>query len=260
MSSPGDNGWGFFAGPGGAPPAAPPRPPLAAPVGAPPPAPVVPPVGAPLPLGHPGHAAPEAIYPVPVPHRGGLPAWGIVLIVIAGSLAALMVILVLLAIAIPVFLNQRHKAQAASYSVVSPRVIDGFTPDLRAAAIDFERSTIARLPAAEAARTTVLVYNDSTGRVLNIVVVHEAVLPGRVDTVVRGEQQGLERSTGRSYAFAEVAPGALGGAMRCASVRAGVTTCLFADQGTYGSVSVPMIGAEGVDEARRVREAVIQHH
>lgn len=204
-------------------------------------------------------------YP-PAPGRG-LPGWAIALIACA---AGLVVVLIVAAIAIPVFLDQREKASAAATTVRMPATVAGLTqtpltPQLRDQAQALRDSVAVGMPDPK-----VSVFTDSADS-------HRlVVMAGKVSTVlrdreqaaaVRGFWQGVQRSLGGQTTLgtpAERPAGTLGGTLSCAAFNpAGVTgeICVAVDPGAM-LVTIDILKGEGaaIDPTlpTTVREAVVK--
>ena len=195
-------------------------------------------------------------YPAPAQQRSRFPVWAIVILACAGGLV---MVLVLAAVAIPVFLNQRNKSAAAGYTVSTPDQVDGFSRSTVGRAKTAIDATMGSLSPAEAARTTALVYTDSSGTIRVLVVVEKRVVPvGQVDDAIAGEEHGFGQSTGTSLRFDPVSTGSLGGQMECSVMDARRSVCMFANAGSFGSVILanPQGGEAGA-AALRVLQAVL---
>lgn len=196
-----------------------------------------PPGGFPPPVwGQPAHVAP------PTAMSSGVK----VLIGLAVGLAALVVIGILAAIAIPVFLNQRSAMTTPPVVLGLPRMTDA------ASLAEAERFLALPMPGHKVAA--------SYGRDGQPVV----VVGGSSHPMRQGEVQdffqGAERRYTQSAAFlrfVDVDPGTRGGEMRCAGMttdRGPATLCLFADRRGYGVITV--YGTDGQALAVQVRNEV----
>jgi hypothetical protein len=255
-----EGGWGFFTPPAGAPIAPPPGAPAfgtpTAPAYAPPPGtpaygppPAAPAYGPPQGV----YGVPTYPYPVAAPARRGIPGWAIALIAGGGSLV---VFVVLAAVAIPVFLNQREKAAAALYTVDQPTTVEGFTLSHDALAQRMDDDALSDLSPKQAETATALVYADTAGKPrLYVVVDRTGTLPARFADSVRAEERGFQQGTTTTLNFATVDPGTLGGLMQCATT-GDSTICIWADRGTAGVVAAFGL-TDGVTADRQAREAVV---
>ncbi len=145
--------------------------------------------------------------------------------------------MILAAIAIPVFLNQRHRAEAAQYSITEPAQIDGFTRSTTGRAKVALDTMLASLTAQDAARTTALAYTDSVGTIRVVVAVEKRVLlPSEIDAAIAGQERGYAGASIASIRFEPVAVGQLGGRMDCARTSARGSVCFFANAGSLGGV------------------------
>jgi hypothetical protein len=206
-------------------------------------------------------------YPPPYqPAKHGLPGWGIALIACA---AGLVVVLIVAAVAIPVFLGQRDKATAAATTISVPPGIGELTqtpmtPEMQAQAQAWRQSMARWLPDPQAA-----IFVDAPGS-------HRlVVLAGKMSTVlhqddqtevVRGFWHGAEEGLAGQAVLgvpAERSPGELGGTMSCASFNpAGVTgeICIAVDPGSMVVTVDIQDGAGATTDPNlftAVREAVV---
>jgi hypothetical protein len=177
------------------------------------------------------------------------------LIIVAAVVGTVIVVGILAAIAIPVFLNQRAKAEAARITVSAPATVGGWTrlTDPTSRAIEQQ------LLAAPGPGTRVAgVYGSGGRKQAFFSAGHVAMSFADRRDFLAGAESGAARSTELGGAvFIDADPGVLGGRMRCTSLATGnVTVCLFADAGAYGSVTVFGSVNQGVTLARTVREAV----
>jgi hypothetical protein len=206
-----------------------------------------------------------APYLPPAPSRR-LPTAAIVAIVCA---AGGVIVLILAAVAIPVFLNQRDKATAAATTVSLPPAIGELsqapmTPDLQGEAEALRNSVSVGMPDPKVA-----VFTDATGA-------HGlVVMGGKLSTVlhqkdeaevVRGFWRGAQQELAGQAVLgvpAERSPGELGGIVSCASFNpSGVTgeICIAVDPGSM-LVTIDVLQGEGGASdptlATTVREAVV---
>lgn len=187
--------------------------------------------------------------------RRSFPLWAA--LVVAG--AGVLVIVLAVTVAIPVYLNQRNTAAAAGYRVSAPDQIDGFTRSKVGAAKAAVANALSGLPPSEAAQTTALAYTDSTGTVRILVVVEKRVVPvGQVDDAIAGEERGFRDSTGTSARFDGVSTGSLGGRMECGILDPTRAICMFANPGSFGSVYLGSLRNDAGVAALRALQAVLQ--
>jgi hypothetical protein len=193
----------------------------------------------------------------------GAPGWGPVapaprskattfLIVAAAVLVTLVVMGILAAIAIPVFLNQRAKAAAAAVSVELPATFQGMPQvhDQLSAAVE-DPFLNAPAPGRHVAAT----YAQGSNRVTVAVGTYRLSPADQRNYLAGAEGAMLEAVP--SLEFAPVATGRYRGTFECARLAGrtrDVTTCFWADAGSYGLIQV--YGQGGVPLAREVRAAV----
>lgn len=258
---------GFFA------PVGPARSPLPAPPGqvavpenrfAPPPGHFAPPPGqfgnAPVtPFG----ATPPGYSPFPVVQQpGGMPGWAIALIAVAGGLVFVMV---LAAVAIPVFLNQRAKATAAATTVTLPETLEGLqrlrTPEAEAAV----RAQLDSMPTELLKDAQGAAYTDGDQRTIFVQIARfrRVAEPGDVDDVINGFHHGVTSDLPAGVTTSEWrdrASGLLGGRISCATLQGDSTgqICAAVESTTLlAMVEIAPNAAPDPGRPLRVREAVI---
>lgn len=178
------------------------------------------------------------------------------LIVVASVVGAIVVMGVLAAIAIPVFLNEREKAEAARTVVSIPPVAAGLA--LRTDAVGdgyAQRLRDIRTPGTHLAGA----YGGAAGRpeaVVSVTRLRMSFADQRdyLDAAVRSA---VRASAAGAAAFGDIAPGPLGGRVTCSSATT-MTICFFADAGAYGSVVVWADPARAMDLVPQLRAAVEQ--
>jgi hypothetical protein len=193
--------------------------------------------------------APSAVPGWP-PYTGRPMSGGVLAALIAGTaLAAILVVGILAAVAIPTFLQQRAKAEAANTTVVMPEQVVGLTRLHDARSLQLEQQLRAQTGLA-----SVAVYGESGEISVAVAVDKHLMSDGDLRNFLAGVDQG---SQGRVVHVTDVSPGRLGGVMRCAtSTTSQFSICMFADHGAYGSIvlSGKLIGR--TDTAVAIREAV----
>ena len=238
-----------FFGPGRAPQ----RPsPQQAPQQAPPPA-----YGAPAPQPYgvppPRYAAPGGLPPAPylVPRRSRAVT---ALIVAAAVMASLVVAGIVAAVAIPVFLNQRMRAEWKATTVGLPDTFDGGARSAVPAAVRSQLAAVAEQLASSDAAS----YRTDGGVTVFVVAGkgREPLTEADGEDVRRGMLDGMAES-GLSVSLAESDPGRLGGWFGCGSLGAAASVCLATDH-----ASVVILVVAGSDDpttvARRMRETAVR--
>ena len=219
------------------------------------PAPGTPPASA-----YPGWAPPPGSVPAPQPAWGATPYtgatqqksrnWPMIVLVVAGSLVAL---LVLLAVAIPVFLNQREAALASRTSVSVPSSVAGLPLATTPAAKQAEAGLVSMMPTS-LGLTMAGLYTNGMSSVVVLAGAHRMTR-----TMQAGFLAGVESDARADGArMHDVAPGPLGGTMRCyAQPKQELTECAFTDAGSYGVVAVVGLTVDHEVTARAAREAFV---
>lgn len=166
----------------------------------------------------------------------------------AGIAAGVVVVLaVLSAIAVPVYLKHRD-AQIAAHTTVSLPASAAGLPRLRATA-QLE-AMVANLP--QLGPVQAGLYGKGTRRVAVVASAH-AFDEGDQRSFMTGVTQGMVQSR---YRPVKVDAGPLGGVMDCTSSSTKTTTCVFADAGAFGSITVNASGPPALATVREVRSAV----
>jgi hypothetical protein len=235
---------GFFAATGQPPPARPnppmlpsaAGPPAPPPVPAPTPLPAPPPFTAPAP---PFPAAPHAgnvppgplpyLHPYAAPARGGLPGWAIALICTAGGGLLIMIVA---AVAIPVFLHERDTAVARATTLSPAAQVAGMTRSTDPRLQQMTDQMSAGLPACGCFRPAVTATYQDPDRT-RVLVVIGAMFTGPVDRegYLRGFWHGAHSSMPTLGPESGRDPGRLGGTLSCAALSTG---------GAYGQLCVSM--------------------
>jgi hypothetical protein len=227
------------------------------------PAPVAPPA---WPAQQPPAYAPVSSAPPSYPPPGyqpGAPAWPTptvstmsvgmkVLIAIASVIGGFILLGILAAIAIPVFLNQRAKAEAAATSVSIPTQVVGLARLTDARSLQVEQQ-LRQQPGQPA----VGVYGVN-GSVRATVAVSRQAMSGADDAAfLQGAERGFQNQGVGQVFFTAVDAGRLRGLMRCATVVSPqFSVCVFADHGAFGSISLYGSLTGRTDVALSIREAV----
>jgi hypothetical protein len=174
-----------------------------------------------------------------------------IVLVVVGAVGALVLLGILAAIAIPVFLNERSKAEASHTTISVPAQVLGM-PQLtdRVTAAQIER--LRTMPGAGLQFAGA--YGD--GRITVVVGAAKSALgfDGQ-----RGYFAGASRSASQQgITLSKIKPGKLGGEMRCGAHRTlPMTICAFADGGSYGVVVVTGPATDPESTARSAREAFV---
>jgi hypothetical protein len=226
--------------------------PVAAP--APTPAPAwspAPSVATPDPWAQPAPGAAPAWPAYPTAYPGAVPQPGTstatkVLIGLAIALGSLVVLGILTAIAIPVYLHQRDKAEAARTVVSVPDTLVGYPRMSGDIATQIEQ----QLKAAPGPGDHLVAVYGTTLPVVAVSVTKQAMTPADQRAFLRGVESTSD------VPLSERDPGAYGGTLTCGTERS-ATLCVFADSGAYGAVMV----FDSDDPMTTVREAraAIEH-
>lgn len=183
--------------------------------------------------------------------RSGMTTATKVVIGVACGVAGLLVIGILAAIVIPVFLNQRAKAQAAATTLSLPATIGSRTQLTDSSSTAFAANLAAALPSG----SQVTVYG-APGDPSLILYVYPKFLPGPAQSAFLAGIAQDAQSEG--LPMHQVDSGALGGQGRCGAVdqTTGGTHCVFVDAAGAVGVIVRGTGAAGELEAVAIREQV----
>lgn len=216
-------------------------PPRSAPAGWPPPAHGY----APAPTGPPGW---PAYAPASSETSGLLKA----LIVVSIVVGTIIVMGILAAIAIPVFLEQRAKSEAAATTVAIPDQLLDLTRLHDARAVQLEQQLRSQPGNPEAG-----VYGVAGSVRATVSVKRQRMSSGDERDFMTGAESSFQNQGVGHVIFSDADPGRLGGFMRCATVSSPTfSVCLFADHGAYGSITLFGDRAGRDDVAVSVREAV----
>lgn len=204
---------------------------------------------------------PQAAYPAPpyasgfpAPRRTGLSTGGKVAVILGACVAGIVVLAILAAVAIPVFLNQRARAEAGHISVSLPATVAGY-PKLSGSADASIQNIVAALPAEASSQGAVY---GSTRPFVVVIVGHHVMLPKDRSTFLNGVARS-EHS--EEVAQIPVDPGPLGGEMRCGTAMDLThTDCAFADAGAFGVIDVALVGPKASALVQQVRAQVEQRH
>lgn len=208
------------------------------------------PDGSAPPAGAAPYAATSAVVPMaPPPARAGMSTGVKVLIGLASGALVLVMVGIMAAIAIPVFLNQRAKAEAAATTLTLPAAIGDRVRLTDQASQDVAQKLLASMPK----NTKIAVYG-AVGDPSLIVYAYPEFLSAPEQTVfVAGVAKGAADAGASMH---EVDPGRLGGAARCGDIGGGTTHCVFADSAGAVGVLVRGAGAAVEYEAVSIREQV----
>jgi hypothetical protein len=170
-------------------------------------------------------------------------------IALIAVVATVVVLGVLTAVAIPVFLQQRDLSRRTTVSV--PAEVAGLP-----------RSTDAAGQTAEARLQALPGPGDHVAGAFGAAGTRVVVGAARYHLSSKEQRDYLSSSVAEATAqgvhLASVAPGRLGGSMRCGtSSVAPMTICVFADGGSYGVVVVTGPTADPTGTARAAREAFV---
>jgi hypothetical protein len=212
------------------------------------------PAGAPYAVpygGPPGSIAPYPYATAPQGRSTGVK----VAIALGATAAALVIVGILAAVAIPVFLSQRAKSEAAHITVSLPTQAAGY-PRLTGSADVQIQQLVADVPHEMGTPQGAIYGTGNTPRVVIIVGAHPmttAVQKSYLGGVARSEQSsGLTQTA--------VPAGSLGGQMQCGvSADRTRTDCAFADAGAYGVIDVAGSGADTIALVQQLR-LVVEHH
>jgi hypothetical protein len=186
-----------------------------------------------------------ATHPIQAPHRG-LPGWALALIVAGVSVP---LVAILAAIAIPVFLNQRMKAEWSSTTVALPADFNGQPKNTTAAAQAVAQTFVA----GDITIEDVGIYGP-IGSTAVIIIAVKPSAPTSSDGQ-DAERADLERgfqAQGGLRLTKEADPGSLGGWLGCGTNPQRVEVCL----GTTTASLVAVISASGTgDPVALIRQA-----
>jgi hypothetical protein len=172
-------------------------------------------------------------------------------VIVACIVGSFIVVGILAAIAIPVFLNQRAKSEAAATTVSIPEQAAGLTRLHDARALQLEQQLRNQPGPPE-----VGVYGAGTSIRAAVAVTRHSMTSRDVNEFLAGAEGSFHHQGLGQVAFSDVDPGRLGGTMRCSATASTFSVCVFADHGAYGTVTLfgAMTGHNEV--AKAVREAV----
>ena len=191
---------------------------------------------------------------IPPVHRSGMPGWLIVLIALVVGLVGTGI---LAAVAIPVFLSQRLKADYQATTVQLPATFNGHKQNTTAQAKALAKS----LAIDDIQVKDIAVY----GTIGPDAVIILAVKPPAAMSVV--EQAAQREDIEREFAaqgtplslIQEPDPGELGGWIGCGSTEAGPEICLATSAGSLVAVFSPRRGDDPVKLLREARAAAVSH-
>jgi hypothetical protein len=210
-------------------------------------------------------AGPQPVYSpyLAVQQRGGMPGWVIALI--AGGVS-LFIVLVLAAVAIPTFLEQRDRERAeATTTFAWPATIEGLpqSTDMEELA-SLQDATVSNLPT-EARDPQSSIYTDGTTRRIVLVSAFFPRPAGRADMrdLFAGFEDGLASNPPPGVTMSEPfdrEPGRLGGRIRCATMSGALSGqfCMAADSASMLTIVDVSPGTPDPDLPRRVRETVVR--
>jgi hypothetical protein len=174
-----------------------------------------------------------------------------VLIGVGIAVGSFVLLGILAAIAIPVFLNQRAKGEAAATTVTIPAQVVGLSRLTDAQSLRLEQQ-LKNQPG----QPQVGVYGVQGSVRAAVAVSRHAMTTADINSFLSGAESSFQNK-GVAVSFSDAPTGHFGGVMRCATVAVPhVTVCLFADHGAYGTVSLYGPSAGRSDTALAVREAV----
>ncbi|MDP9220945.1 MAG: hypothetical protein M3P23_10460 [Actinomycetota bacterium] len=211
--------------------------------------------GTPAPYAVPYGMPPGSIAPYPYATAPGRSTGVKVAIALGAAAATLVIVGILAAVAIPVFLNQRAKSEAAHISVSLPAQAAGY-PRLTGSADAQIQQLVADVPHEMGTPQGAIYGTGNTPRIVIIVGAHPmtaAVQNGYLGGVARSEHaSGLTQTP--------VPAGSLGGQMQCGvSADKTRTDCAFADAGAFGVIDVAGSGADTNALVQQLR-LVVEHH
>lgn len=177
-----------------------------------------------------------------------------VVIAVISTVVAVLVLLILTAIALPVFLNNRAKAEAARTTITLPPSTAGLV-QLDDAATRSITSRLLALPLPGMRQAAV--YGTAAGQQRAAVLVGRApASPADQLSFIRGFKDSTARTGATS--FRSVNPGPLGGQFTCGAVASRrLTVCGFIDPGAYGTVTI-LETTSGDATATTLRAAIEQ--
>jgi hypothetical protein len=187
------------------------------------------------------------------PASGGRSPATTALIAVAAVFGTLVVVGLLVAIAIPVFLNQRGKDVAARTTVAIPPTAAGLP--LRTDAAGERLAQPLRdldIPGTHLAGA----YGGAARPEAVVGITKHYMSPADQRGYLRGSVAAARRaSDNESAEFGDIAPGLLGGTVRCSSAST-MTVCFFVDAGAYGSVVVFGTEERAMELVPQLRAAV----
>jgi hypothetical protein len=209
--------------------------------------------GVPAPAYQPAYppvAAPNAARPL----RTGMSTGAKIAVALGATGAGLVIVGIMVAIAIPVFLDQRARSEAEHISIALPGAVAGY-PRMTGAADAQVQNLVSGLPR-EAGTAQGAAYG--VGRPMVIVIAGRHVMLPRDRTTFLSEVARSESGSGVTQT--PVAPGPLGGQMQCGPAADGSRTdCAFTDAGSYGVIDVATTGPSAVSLAQQVRSEIETH-
>ena len=173
-------------------------------------------------------------------------------LIAAAAFGAVLLVGILAAVAIPVFLQARDRAQAANTSVVMPEQVVGLSRLHDTRSLQMEEQL-----RAQPGNPVVGVFG-SAGSVRAAVAVtrHSMSSQDQRDYFAGAETAWQSQGTSQ-MTFTPVDPGSLGGAMRCGTAQSQqFTICLFVDPGAFGTITLFGELAGSTDTPVAIREAV----
>jgi hypothetical protein len=191
---------------------------------------------------------------IPPVHRSGVPGWLIVLLALVLGLVGTGI---LAAVAIPVFLSQRLKADYQATTVHLPAKFNGHKQNTTAQA-----KTMAKSFAVDDIQIKDVAVYGTVGPGAVIIV---ALKPPAAMSDV--EQAAQRKDIERAFAaegtpltlIQDPDPGELGGWIGCGSIEAGLEICLATSAGSLVTVISAAGGADPVKLLRQARAATVSH-
>lgn len=210
-------------------------------------------------FGAPNPVTPGYYGPPHTPARSGFPKWAIALIVVVAAVPLLGIIA---AVAIPVFLNQRNQADLKATSVSLPATIGTMTLSTSAADTKIATDTIANYSDGHVRDVVAGVYANTDGS-RTIVVAGKATKPFTPSDVSSGSRDlttgFLNGAKVQSPGVTTAPAGSLGGTMSCgggSGTRGYWHACGAFNTSSFFLVATPSQAATN-DGALAVREAVV---
>jgi type II secretory pathway pseudopilin PulG len=174
-----------------------------------------------------------------------------VLVIVGAALGVLVIVGILAAVAIPVFLNQRAKAQAAATTISLPAQMLGLTQLHDARSLQMEQQ-LRQQPG----QPHVGVYGMQGSLRAAVTISKRAMSPADRRSFLAGAESEDVPNAG-SLSWSDVGPGRLGGVMQCATAtKLPFSICVFADAGAFGTITLfgPYTGR--ADVALALRESI----